>query len=144
MTIILYRMKSKLKSETFLSENCQLTTNHSKFIMQSQMENTNDIYSILRFTGPNAHDHIRRLEDSYFQNLPEDYPSSNHPQGDWGKFKISKNDHLIWFSRDTFDLNVTTREYLLNKLQELGQGKVYEVNDNNIKFRGLTSGTVVC
>jgi hypothetical protein len=110
---------------------------------------THLIQSILLFSGNNPEYHIRQLEDSYYQNYK---PCPGLPDWDWVTFRIDHNNKFIYFIVGDVinDNNISklvdrmTKEDLENKFEELGQGKIYEVGDPNIKFRGIISGTVLC
>lgn len=95
------------------------------------------LYSILRFTGPNTRKYFLR------------YLNTHSPCHVASATEIlingNSNDILIWFSHDESDHDDhINQEYFLNKFQELGNGKVYHPDNNNLIYGASISGTVMC
>ena len=62
-----------------------------------------------------------------------------------GTHKINDNDQLIWFSTSHIDFpNVVDEKFLLDKLQILGGGKVYEDPNTTTRTFKTISGTIKC
>jgi hypothetical protein len=90
-----------------------------------------EIYSIIRCTGKNAHNCI---ENQYQGDL----------FGMRGTHKINDDDQLIWFSTSDIDSNIVDEKFLLDKLQILGKGKVYDDPNTTTKTYKSISGTIKC
>ena len=92
------------------------------------------IYLIVRCIGPNASDLVLKMIDI-------DQSGSYCIR----KINNSKDDQIIWFSTSRQDFgNSITEEFLLEKLQELGEGKVF-TNPYSVKgWPDYISGTVKC
>lgn len=88
-----------------------------------------NIYSVIQCIGKDAGFQITK---QYKRDI----------SGMYAMRKISDNNQIIWFSYDHKDFGKhITIEFLLDELQRLGGGKIY--NGNNLPDTTF-SGTIIC